>query len=231
MTLVSCLIVDDEPIAREILTTFIAQDTRLTLSGSCADAHDAFVHLQNHTVDILFLDINIGSISGIDLLRSLPTPPLCIFTTAYREYAVEGFDLNIVDFLHKPFAFSRFLLSVNKALPLLPRKNVDIQDYLFIKENGRKIRIWFDQILYIEAFQEYIKIVGEDFKHLAYMRMKEIEGLLPENNFYRIHRSFIVNIHKVKVIEDRAIHFQDAYIPIGAAYYTNFLNKLKISGS
>lgn len=218
---IKCIIVEDEPIARNILKQYISRDNRLLLTGNFKSAAEGLEHIQNEPTDLVFLDIKMPEISGLELLKSLMAPPMIIFTTAFREYAADGFDLNAVDYLVKPYSFDRFLHSVNKVAEvskLRLQKNETSENILvsslFIKDGTKLIQLNIEEILFVEALREYIKIVTEGKKYVVHQSMKGIEEKLPSNNFIRIHKSYIVAIKKINSIEGNMILVGNHTLPI-----------------
>jgi two-component system, LytTR family, response regulator len=215
-----CIIVEDEPLARQILEGYISRTPFLTLEGSFEDAIDAMEHLQDNTIDLMFLDIHLPEIKGLAFLKTLTHPPAVIITTAYDEYALEGYELDLVDYLLKPFDFERFLAAVNKVKKkrpdLAPAEHA--KDYLFVSVQMKKVKIYFSEILYIESQKEYVKIVTQDGAYLTKMGTHEIEVLLPEMLFKRIHRSFVIAINKVRSFNSEMVEINGTTVPVGRGY-------------
>jgi DNA-binding LytR/AlgR family response regulator len=220
---IRCAIIDDEPIARQILDDFISQDDRLVVSGNYKNAKEAISGLDKNSADLLFLDINMPGLTGFQFLKTMTNPPAVIFTTAYREYAMEGFEANAIDYLLKPIAIERFLLAVNKAWKFLrpavmENDSTSItkenEDFFFVKADGGLVKIFFEEILYIEALKEYVKIVTKDKSVITYHTISGLEEKLPAGKFYRIHRSYIVNIKAITSIEGFAVKIDKAELPI-----------------
>lgn len=228
-----CLIVDDEPLARDVLRRYCEKLPFLQLVGECSNAIDAFVFLQSNEVDILFLDIRMPELLGTELIQSIKNPPKVIFTTAYKEYALDGFELNAIDYLLKPIRFDRFLKAVNKALPglenvLLTEEPMELErksgvDSIYIRVDRRQVRIVLDDILYIESEKDYIKIFTQDKMHLSRQTITSIEALLDKNEFIRIHRSFIVPLNKIKSYTHELVEINKKELPIGKFYLNHFL--------
>lgn len=226
---------DDEPIAHTILKQFIDKDERLILSGSCSSAMQALQFLQSgKAVDLIFLDIKMPKISGLEFLRSLRNPPQVIITTANREYALESFDLNVADYLLKPFSFERFLQGVNKVVALLAAQKPAFQiepeaelqeDFIVIKVDGKLVKLAFDEILFIEAWKEYIKVYVHDKFYVTLLSLSGIEEKLPSSIFYRTHRSFIVNTHHIDNVEGNIIHISKHEIPISRNEKEGFIER------
>jgi DNA-binding LytR/AlgR family response regulator len=229
----SCVIIDDEPIARNILKEYIVRDDRLLLVQDYSNASDALKELGLVKPKLIFLDIKMPKISGFEMLRSLPQHPQVIFTTAFREYAVEGFDLNAVDYLLKPFSFERFLQAVNKAYTLLSTElsaevpHIDnSNDDLFVKSNGKLVRIRISDIYYIEALKEYIRIFTPDGNQVVYQTMQNIEDRLPKETFFRIHRSYIIGLRHVQAIEGNTVIVNGIQLPVSRYSKDEFINRI-----
>jgi len=227
MKKISCAVIDDEPIAREILKDFIEQDERLQLQGNYKNAKDALKGISTQSVELVFLDINMPGLTGFQFLKSMTNPPAVIFTTAYREHAMEGFDANAIDYLLKPIAIERFLLAVNKAWKFLrpqvqemnetmpvPANEKESDEFFFVKADGGLAKIFFDEILFIEALKEYVKIVTKDRSVITYHTISGLEEKLPAGKFYRIHRSYIVNIKAISSIEGFIVKVNKHEIPV-----------------
>jgi DNA-binding LytR/AlgR family response regulator len=222
MKQITCAIIDDEPIARDILADFIAQDDRLILQGNYKNAKDALKGMTATPVELVFLDINMPGLTGFQFLKTMTNPPTVIFSTAYREHAMDGFEANAIDYLLKPIAIERFLLSVNKAWKFLrsfsadtePVTSKDSSDFFFVKADGGLVKIFFDDILFIEALKEYIKIVTAERSIVTYHTLSGLEEKLPFGKFYRVHRSYIVNIKSISGIEGFVVKIDKHEIPI-----------------
>jgi DNA-binding LytR/AlgR family response regulator len=225
-----CLIIDDEPIARELLRTYIDRIPELIVSDSCKNASEAYESLYQNQIDLIFLDIRMPVVSGVEFLRSLRKPPLVILTTAYSEYAVEGFELNCIDYLLKPITFDRFYQSVQKVLERINYTNQSIEepDYLFIKQDNRLLRVNYADILYIQAERDYCTVYLPDKKLLASMHLKLFEDILPKQRFMRVHRSYIINISQLKAIKGNVIEIGREEIPIGLSYKEALFNRLRL---
>jgi two-component system, LytTR family, response regulator len=221
MSKLKCIVVEDEPLARQILEGYISRVSFLELQGSYEDAIDAMAHLRDHHVDLIFLDIHLPEIKGLTFLKTLVHPPAVIITTAYHEYALEGYELNVVDYLLKPFEFERFLTAVNKVKKQAQSEQAPtetVKDHLFVSIQLKKVKIYFSEILYIESQKEYIKIVTRDHSYLTKMSTHEIEDLLPESLFKRIHRSFIIAVNKVRAFNSEMVEIEGNNIPVGRGY-------------
>jgi len=230
MSKIKCIIVEDEPLAVKILADYILQIPFLELQGSFKDAILATEYLQEHHTDIIFLDIHLPKLKGMAFLKTLINPPAVIITTAYHQYAVEGFDLNVTDYLLKPFEFERFLVAVNKVRrPLvnqLPNKGEqNIKDHLFLTVQKKKVKVLFSEILYIESQREYVRVVCTKKEYISKMSTHEIESLLPEKLFKRIHRSFIISLNKIESYTAEMVELNGTAIPIGRGY-RDFIDSL-----
>lgn len=213
MSKIRCIIVEDEPLAVKVLADYIAQTPFLELQGSFKDAILAAEFLRRETVDLLFLDIHLPKLKGMDFLRTLARPPAVIVTTAYHQYAVEGFELNVTDYLLKPVEYERFLAAVNKVGVVGNEK-----DYFFVPVQKKRVKILFDDILYIESQREYVRIKTVQGEWLTKMGTQEIEALLPGNLFRRVHRSYIVAIRHITSYTAEMIEIGGESIPIGKGY-------------
>jgi len=228
---IKALIIDDEPLAQNVIKQYAQKLPNLNIVGTCNDAICAHNFLRENTVDLMFLDINMPKLSGISFLKNLKNPPLVIFTTAYSEYALEGFELNAIDYLKKPFSFERFCKAFYRAeeLYLLKQrpnatKNEENQsDFLFIKSDKKTIKVKFSEIYFIEGLGDYIKLNLENKKIVTNLSMKKIISLLPENTFYRIHKSFIISLDKIEAIEGNMIKMNGVKLPIGNSFRQDFM--------
>ncbi len=213
--MIKCLIIDDEPLARDVLQTYIQDLPSLKLTASCEDAIEAMEWLKKESVDVIFLDINMPKLSGINFYKSLPKKPKVIFTTAYAEHAIEGFELEAVDYLLKPFSFERFLKAVNRLQFLSPSQDVD---YIMLKADKRTHKINFEQISYFESIGNYVKTHLVDGKTLIINEtLRKLEELLPPS-FMRVHKSYIISIPKLEYLEGNQIKLKEVKIPIGQSY-------------
>jgi DNA-binding LytR/AlgR family response regulator len=221
-----CLVVDDEPLARTLIESYIRQTDTLTLLKSCSNALEAFAILKQTSVDLVFLDIHMPKISGIELLKSLKDKPKVILTTAYREYAMEAYDLDVVDYLLKPVTFDRFLRGVSKLYQTHGSpasdgntliKSYD-DSYIYFKEDREMVKVFLKDILYIESLRDYVRIKTASKQIITYQKISFLEQKLPENKFVRIHRSFIVSIDNVSSITFNSVKLGDIEIPVGRNY-------------
>ena len=223
---VRCIIIDDEPLAIEALSMHIAKIPTLDLTGTCMDALEAVELLQRQPVDLMFLDIQMPELTGIDLLKTLHNPPDVILTTAYRNYAVEAFELNVIDYLVKPISFERFLRAVNKyfknARPgsqLPPQEDSQHQSgHIYLRADKKNIRVPLEDILFIEGMKDYVKVFCKSQLVITKLSIGKIEGLLPESRFLRIHRSYIVCIENIKAYSSVSIEIGDRELPLGNQY-------------
>lgn len=234
MATYKCVIADDEPIARDIIISYCNHLSFLEITATCSNAIEAKAALSNGNTDILFLDINMPVMSGISLLKTLKDPPQVIFTTAYKEFAVEAFDLAACDYLLKPFSFDRFVVAVDKAVerlqnkPSVPQENVATtsNNSIFIKTDGKIYKILQDDMLYAEASGNYTKIVTATNVFMPSMTFSNAEELLPKHLFIRVHRSFIINKDKISHIEGNRVFVGKTEIPIGSNYKEAFLKEI-----
>lgn len=232
MIKITCVVIDDEPIAREILEDFIGQDMRLALVGTYKNANDALVGIADRPAELLFLDINMPGLTGFQLLKSMSNPPAVIFTTAYREHAMEGFEANAIDYLLKPISIERFLLAVNKSWQFLRAGSassieppiVEGDDFVFVKAEGGLVRIVFDDILFIEALKEYVRIVTKEKSVITYHSLSGLEEKLPAGKFYRIHRSFVINIRSITSIETFTVKIGKHELPVSRTERAAFVD-------
>ncbi len=216
----TCIIVEDEPLAVKVLTNYISQVPFLELKGAFKNAIDATSFLRVNTVELMFLDIHLPGLRGMAFLKSLIQPPAVIITTAYHQYAVEGFDLNVADYLLKPFEFERFLAAVNKVKSTDSRivTEKEIREFLFLSVQKKKVKIHFNEIAYIESQRDYVKIVTTKNEYISKLSTVEIESLLPKTRFKRVHRSFIISINMIQSYSAESVEVNGALIPIGRMY-------------
>jgi two-component system, LytTR family, response regulator len=223
MSNIKCIIIEDEPLAVKVLTDYIQQVPFLELQGTFKDAILATDFLRRHSTDLIFLDIHLPKLKGMAFLKTLTNPPAIIITTAYHQYAVEGFNLNVTDYLLKPFEFERFLIAVTKVRSgekekqPLPESR-EIKDSIFLNVQKKKVKILFSEIVYIESQREYIKIVTTKKEYISKMSTHEIEDLLPANLFKRIHRSYIISVSKIDSYTAESVEVNGVSIPIGRGY-------------
>lgn len=223
MSKIKCIIVEDEPLAVKVLSDYIFQVPFLELRETFKDAIHATDYLRDNDINLIFLDIHLPKLKGMAFLKTLIHPPAIIVTTAYHQYAVEGFNLNVTDYLLKPFDFERFLIAVNKVKTTQeekqkPNESGETKGYLFLTVQKKKVKILFPEILYIESQREYIKIVTTKNEYLSKISTHEIEGLLPADLFKRIHRSFIISINKIESYTAETVEVNGVSLPVGRAY-------------
>lgn len=223
MSKIKCIIVEDEPLAVKVLADYIAQVPFLELQGSFKDALLATDYLRSNNTDLIFLDIHLPKLKGMAFLKTLTHPPAVIITTAYHQYAVEGFNLNVTDYLLKPFEFERFLVAVNKvqstqAVKQVPAAVTDQRDFLFLTIQKKKVKILFAEIIYIESQREYIKIITTKKEYISKISTHEMEDLLPSHMFKRIHRSFIISTGKIDSYTADSVELNGISIPVGRGY-------------
>jgi len=243
----TCLIVDDEPFARKLMEQYVAKVPELTLVQSCSSPLAAIDVLRQHAVDIMFLDINMPEITGLSLLKVLQKKPLVVLTTAYSEYALEGYELDVADYLLKPITLERFLKSVGKVLGRLrsmaPGVAVNQPDalpvasspngYIFVKDGTRLVKIQLRDILYIEGLKDYVGIYTKDKKIVTLQTMKALETQLPDNQFIRIHNSFIVAFSAIDAIDRDKVQVGKAFLPVSDTYkktFREFIEKHQVGG-
>ena len=220
---IKCIIIEDEPLAAKVLADYIAAVPFLQLEGTFKDAILATDYLRDHQTDLIFLDIHLPKLKGMAFLKTLTHPPAVIITTAYHQYAVEGFDLNVTDYLLKPFEFERFLVAVTKVksaspVKIAPVETTSIKDHLFLNVQKKKVKILFSEIVFIESQREYIKIVTTKKEFISKMSTHEIEDLLPAHLFKRIHRSYIISLGKIESYTAEMVEVNGISIPIGRGY-------------
>jgi len=225
----NCIIVEDEPLAAEVLQDYIRQVPFLKLAGCCSDAFFAMESLQKFDIDLMFLDIHLPRMKGLDLINVLKKPPKIIITTAYQEYALQGYEFNVIDYLLKPIEFSRFLKAVNKIeqtketiLPAKAAASPGERTYIFFNVGKKKVKIFLDEILYIESMKEYIRVTTKNKSLLTKFKLSQVDELLSVNNFLRIHRSYIVPLSKIEKVSSKKIEIAGKEIPVGISYADEF---------
>jgi two-component system, LytTR family, response regulator len=234
--LIKCLIVDDEPPARQVIRHYIEQVPSLQVSGECENALQAFTFLQSNAVDLMFLDIRMPQLNGNDFLKTLSNSPKVIFTTAYPEYAIDGFELDAVDYLVKPVKFERFLKSIQKVFALSTLKHIAAEPapatekksepFVYFRADRKMIKVMLDDILYIESMKDYIKIVTRQGTVITKQSISSVEAMLPEKSFIRVHRSYIVSLNKIKSFTNELMEIDKAEIPIGKLYRNEVIKML-----
>ena len=234
-----CLIIDDEPPARDVIRRYVEQIDLLELAGECANAIQALNVLQQQRIDLIFLDIRMPQLSGTDFLKTLKNPPKIIFTTAYAEYAVEGYELDVVDYLMKPVRFDRFLKAVNKAVPApqsqdkqpLPKAPAPEEkkndSFVYFRADRKMVKVFLHEILYIESMKDYVKVITVNATIITKQSISSVEAMLPENLFVRTHRSFIVSLNKVRSFTHELIEVSNGSIPVGKLYRNGVMKMLE----
>ena len=224
-----CLVVDDEPPARELLVSYISRLDDFEVVLQLSNALETFNYLQKNSVDLIFLDIEMPKMTGIELIKSLHHAPSVILTTAFREYASEGFDLDVLDYLVKPISFDRFMKAIGKYHHYLPKVTSEpINDiafdsaYFFLKVNREQVKVFFKSIIYIESIKDYIKIITAEKTYITYERISNMEEKLPEGKFLRIHKSYIIALGKVKTIRNDTVKIGEMSLPVGRVYRRKF---------
>jgi len=231
-----CLVVDDDPLSVQVVLNCIANTPFLTALGSHTNPVEAAEALRTQQVDLLFLDVEMPLMSGIELLRTLQNPPPVVLITSSKDYAVQAFEQAVVDYLVKPVSYPRFLQASQKALAVAQRQPLAspdaIQapapdaDFTFVKVDNKLVRVGFDEVFYIEALGDYVHIVTGHSKHIVYSTMKAVEEKFPTNRFVRIHRSFIVNINRIQTLEDNSANVEGKLIPVGQTYLRDVMQRL-----
>lgn len=236
-----CLIVDDEPLARELIKSYVSKLENFEIVAECSDAMKALNVLRAKAVDLIFMDIQMPQITGIEFLKTLKHAPKVIITTAYREYALDGFELDVVDYLLKPITFERFLKSVNKFYQM---NQDDVQlvasqggekgsdeMFIYVKENKKVIKIYLSEIKYIEGLSEYVQIYTDKRKVIVKTSLTQMEEKLPAEQFLRVHKSYIISVNKIEAFTANTIEIQNKELPIGRSYKNVVLNLLNFSGA
>jgi len=230
---INCLIVDDEELALNVLEKYISTLPSLRLAGKCENALDAITFLHKNQVDLLFLDLNMPELGGLDMLKTLSDPPLVILTTAYSEFALESYEFGVVDYLLKPIKLERFIKAVNKAVGLLrsyqpagQESNTDKSGSIFVKEDHITYQISWEHILYIEAYGNYLKVYTTDKTYVTRDTMMHVEELLSESQFLRVHKSFLVNLSKVSRMAGNVLYIGETELPVGTTYKNQLVSRL-----
>lgn len=232
----NCLIVDDEEMAIKVISSHLEQVPDFNVVGEFSNPVEAFQVLDTQEIDVLFLDIQMPEITGVSMLQMMKKPPLTVFTTAYREFALDGYELDVVDYLMKPIGFQRFLQAISKIrerskVEPEPLSNTSLNmaespDHLFIRSERSYQKVKFDEILHIEAIRNHIKVVTTDLTHISMIPISEVEEKLPEY-FVRIHRSFLVNAHQIKKFNNQEVGTSKAELPVGRSYRDTALSKIR----
>ncbi len=230
---IKCIIVDDEPMARDVVRRYIERIPNLELMGEFGNAIEATIFLQEHQADMIFLDIRMPQLSGTEFVRSLPNLPKIIFTTAHKEYAHEGFELDVTDYLLKPIRFDRFIRAVNKAFPQrqpeverasqLHEESKHAASFVYLRVDRKMFKVLLDEVIYIESDKDYVKVFMEKGFVITRQTIASVEAMLSESQFIRIHRSYIISLKKLKSFTPETVEIGDKELPVGKLYRNNFL--------
>ncbi len=221
--MINCLIVDDEPLAQDILEKYITKTDQLSLVAKCSTAVQAFEVMHHQKIDLMFLDVKMPGLNGIDFLGSLKNPPAVIFTTAFSEYAAASYDLDAVDYLLKPITQERFDKSLAKLLKSQPISMVEEKDYTYFKVSGKLLKVAHSEIFYAQSIKDYLLLYTTNGNLIVHMTMKYLAGLLPPNKFIRVHRSYLINQLHVNSVEKNQLLIKNEKIPIGESYKGFFI--------
>lgn len=228
--MIKCIIVEDEILAQEVIQSHLKKIDRLELVGTYRNAPEALEALNTKEVDVMFLDIRLPGMSGLNFLRSLQNPPLVILTTAYAEYAIESYELNVIDYLLKPISFERFSKTIDKitegklVTPVVKEPEKTLNDHIFVKSNSKFFKVNFSNIQYIEGMKDYLKIHTSELVLITHQTMNEIEKILPAKQFIRIHKSFIVAVGFIRSIYGNSVELEKVTLPIGVNYKEGVMN-------
>jgi two-component system LytT family response regulator len=218
MSKIKCIIIEDEPLAVRVIADYISQVPFLELQNTFKDALLAIDFLRDNSTDLIFLDIHLPKLKGMAFLKTLADPPAVIITSAYHQYALEGYELNVTDYLLKPIEFERFVAAVNKVRKAHAQRREDEKDFIFLTVQKKKVKISFSEILYIESQREYIKVVTTKKEYVSKIGTQEIENMLPAGQFRRVHRSFIIAVNKIDSFTNESIEVNGISIPVGRGY-------------
>lgn len=225
---IKCIITDDEPLAVSLLEKYVSEMPNFELLSTFLNPIEAIEFIQNNEVDLVFLDIQMPELSGINFMKIVGDKVKYILTTAYSEFAMEGYEHNVIDYLLKPITISRFQKSVQKAIERLSKPAEQEKNFVFIKSSGQQHKILFDDILYIESIKDYVNIKTKNQEYIVLDTLKSLEEKLSESTFARIHKSYILNLNQIKSIDSKSVLLlSEQEIPIGESFKTNFLKKLK----
>jgi DNA-binding LytR/AlgR family response regulator len=230
-----CLIIDDEPLAIKLIRSHLSKLESFEIAGECSNALKAIEFLRKEKIDLMFLDINLPEITGLEFLKSIPNPPYVIITTAYRDYAIEGYDLDVIDFLLKPISFERFLKAINRFYNRtrpIPENTSEPKDaarskHIFVQDGKNIYKLSYDELLYLEGYGEYVKVICTSKTYLIRDSLTEFEQRLPEINFLRIHKSYIVNLEKITGFSSIHVLLKGTELPIGRIFREKVLSRLK----
>jgi two-component system, LytTR family, response regulator len=218
MSKLRCIIVEDEPLAVRIIADYISRVPFLELQATFRDAILATEYLRSNATDLMFLDIHLPKLKGMAFLKTLVNPPVVIITSAYHQYALEGYELNVTDYLLKPIEFERFLAAVNKVHKAQTERRAVEKNFIFLNVQKKKVKISFAEIIYIESQREYIKVVTTKKEYLSKISTQEIESMLPADQFRRVHRSFIISVSKIDSYTSEFVEVSGISIPVGRGY-------------
>ncbi|HYK47895.1 MAG TPA: LytTR family DNA-binding domain-containing protein [Parafilimonas sp.] len=222
--MIRCIIVEDETLAQNVIQSHLQRTPGFELVGICNNALEATETLSKHDVDLIFLDVQLPGMTGLNFLRTLQDPPLVVLTTAHAEYALESYEFNVIDYLLKPISFERFSKTVNKIVDgklftqAAKEKQTWPHDHIFIKSSGKFFKVNFSEIVYVESMKDYLKIYTADYRLITHQTMNEMEKMLPAKQFMRVHKSYIVSLAHIKTIQTNNIEVGKAFIPIGSNY-------------
>ena len=221
--MIKCIIVEDEVLAQQVIQNYLERTPQLELVAICQNANEAEKVLENSEVDLIFLDLQLPGVTGLHFLRSIPDPPIVIITTAYAEYALESYEFNVIDYLLKPISFERFTQAINKLMggrmlsqPTPEKENWG--DHSFIKSGSKFFKVNFSEILYAQAMKDYVRIFTREYQLISHQTMNELEDMLPDKQFIRIHKSYIVSINHIKIIYGNSVEIDSVTLPIGNNY-------------
>jgi len=226
--ILQCLIVDDERPAIRLLSGYVEKSPSLALAGTCEDALSALEFLRANPVDMMLLDIHMPDLTGLEMLKSLHTPPLTVLTTAYTDYALQGFELDVVDYLVKPISFARFNQAIERVVTRRPQPEAAPlkQDHFFVRSDHRLVKLIYSDILYIEGLAQYVKIFTPKKMYVVLKTLKAMEALLPRQRFLRVHRSYIVNWDRIQAVYGNTLEIAERDIPIGKSYREDVLHQI-----
>lgn len=232
MKKIRCIVVDDEPLARELVMMYVSRLTNWEVAAQCRSVAEAYEALYQNDVDVIFLDINMPDKTGIEFLSALKNPPHVVFTTAYAEYAAKAFDLQAVDYLVKPITEERFREATTKVERLLVNNSVPAistaSDHVFLKQDNRLVKVWFDDILYVEALKDFSKLFLKSRPMLISAHLKLVEDLLPADRFLRVHRSYIIALDKISALQGNMVEIGTQQIPVGTTYKDELMKRLRL---
>ncbi|MTI20646.1 response regulator transcription factor [Fulvivirga sp. RKSG066] len=229
---IKCMIVDDEPLAIEVIESYVDRISDLEVTATCNNALKAFEMLQKEPVDLIFLDIQMPKLTGIDFIKSLKNPPKIILTTAYRDYALEGYELDVIDYLLKPISFERFMKAIGKVYEVQSPEKAEANgvseddEYIYLKADKKMVKVRLHEILYIESLKDYVRVKTTNKDVITHQKISYLEEKLPEECFMRIHRSFIVATKKIETYSATIIEVPGKELPIGRLYKNQVLERL-----